>query len=202
MASAHLYWSLVEVPAAGPASALLGTALLGATITDLRSRRIPNWLTFEAALGAFVLHGVYGGGWVLLSSVAAFFLWFAIGLFIYSLTCGEGFGAGDTKMVMATGAAIGFWPALWMYFVSNLLMALLYLPLRWIVQGTLLQNGRLLGRWLLGNLVAIAGRIGLGQRGAHFVHFEPVGMKDNTPHAPFMLLGLGCTYALIYYGVL
>jgi len=62
--------------------------------------------------------------------------------------------------------------------------------------------GRLLGRWLLGNLVAIAGRIGLGQRGAHFVHFEPVGMKDNTPHAPFMLLGLGCTYALIYYGVL
>jgi prepilin peptidase CpaA len=80
---------------------------LVACVTDLRSRRIPNVLTFGSALAALVFHtmsaGAGGlltalGGWAL--GVAFFFLPFALG----------GMGGGDVKLVAALGAWLG--PAL------------------------------------------------------------------------------------------
>jgi prepilin peptidase CpaA len=75
-----------------------------ACITDLRSRRIPNPLTFGAAIAAFALHGFApgGGGFVFSATgwvvgIAMFFPFFALG----------GLGAGDVKLLGAIGACLG-----------------------------------------------------------------------------------------------
>ena len=89
--------------------AVLLIALL-ACVTDLRTRRIPNLLTFGAALAGLVFHSfapVGEGftaaalGWLL--GIAIFFLPFALG----------GLGGGDVKLLGALGAWLGPGEALW-----------------------------------------------------------------------------------------
>src|SRR4030095_6201378 len=93
-----------------------------ACVTDLRSRRIPNVLTFGAALVAFAAHvhtsGVAGGltsggGWLV--GVALFFPFFALG----------GLGAGDVKLLGAIGAWLGPYPVLYVGLYSSIAGGLL-----------------------------------------------------------------------------
>jgi prepilin peptidase CpaA len=87
---------------------------LTACVTDLRSRRIPNVLTFGAAAAALVYAGVTDGwaglgaaslGWFI--GAVAFIVPFALG----------GLGGGDVKLLAAIGAWLGpagaFWVALY-----------------------------------------------------------------------------------------
>lgn len=83
---------------------------VAACVTDLRSRRIPNLLTFGAAIAAIVFAGISGGwsallfacaGWIV--GAAVFFLPFALG----------GLGAGDVKLLAALGAWLGPYDAIW-----------------------------------------------------------------------------------------
>lgn len=83
-----------------PTLAVLGVA----TFTDLRSRRIPNWLVLPfLVIGLTVsawLKGWHGLGQSLEGA--------AIGLFIYGLLFWKGgMGAGDVKLSTAIGAWIG-----------------------------------------------------------------------------------------------
>lgn len=75
-----------------------------ACISDWRTHRIPNALTFSAALAAIVVQAILGGtpgavsgatGWLV--GVALFFPFFALG----------GLGAGDVKLLGAIGAWLG-----------------------------------------------------------------------------------------------
>ena len=75
-------------------------ALLGCA-TDLRSRRIPNVLTFGSAAVALLFHGALGGwaglGWSLAgwaTGLAVFFPFFLL----------RGLGGGDVKLMAALGA--------------------------------------------------------------------------------------------------
>src|SRR6185312_8609054 len=83
---------------------LVVSTVLIAALYDLRDRRIPNWVCFAALpLGVFgnvLLLGLAGG----LSSLEGIGLAMLIYLPLYLL---RGMGAGDVKLMMAIGAAVG-----------------------------------------------------------------------------------------------
>jgi prepilin peptidase CpaA len=86
-----------------------------AAMWDLRSRRIPNVLTFGSAAAAFLAHGyiagVPGTGW----SIAGWCVGVAFFLPIFAL---GGMGAGDVKLLAALGAWLGPGPAIWVALFS------------------------------------------------------------------------------------
>jgi prepilin peptidase CpaA len=101
----------------------LATAALACAI-DLRTRRIPNELTFGAAAAGLVYHlatqGVVGGvasvgGWVV--GVAVLFAPYALG----------GMGAGDVKLLGALGAWLGPVGAMWLGLYTGVAGALIAL---------------------------------------------------------------------------
>jgi prepilin peptidase CpaA len=75
-----------------------------ATITDLYSRRIPNWLVLPYWLAGIVFRGVYFGWHGVWQSLAGAGV--AIGIFGVFFLLG-GMGAGDVKLCAAVGAWIG-----------------------------------------------------------------------------------------------
>ena len=86
-----------------------------AAVWDLKTRRIPNLLTFGAALIALAAHGYTGGmtglGWALagwLVGLVFFLPIFALG----------GMGAGDVKLLAALGAWLGPGPIVWVALFS------------------------------------------------------------------------------------
>jgi prepilin peptidase CpaA len=82
-----------------------------ACITDLRSRQIPNLLTFGGALTALVFHTTHAGRGGLLISVSGSGL--AVILFLLPFALG-GLGGGDLKLLAALGAWIGPALTIWM----------------------------------------------------------------------------------------
>lgn len=96
--------------------AILGIGL-AACATDIKSRRIPNVLTFGAAGAALIYQFVTGGtaglqsaalGWVV--GTAAFMPFFLLG----------GMGAGDVKLLAALGAWMGPGGAIWLAIYASL----------------------------------------------------------------------------------
>jgi prepilin peptidase CpaA len=82
-------------------------AVLIATVTDLRSRRIPNWLTVSTLVLGFVLNALIAypspvaGLWL---AAKGFALAFGLNLVMYMLHMT---GAGDVKLLAAVGAMVG-----------------------------------------------------------------------------------------------
>ena len=85
-------------PAAAAACALIGS------VTDVKSRRIPNLITIPAFFFGLLLH-LYLGGWKqMLTSLAAGLICGVIFLVFY---IAGGMGAGDVKLITAVGAIAG-----------------------------------------------------------------------------------------------
>ena len=115
-------------------AALAAVAVI-ATYTDLRTRRIPNWLTLPAILFGFALGFATDGGPGVLASLGTVALCGGVFLVLFLL---GGMGAGDVKMMSAV-AAIASWPMS--------VYALMYTALA----GGLLAFGVLIFRGRLGN---------------------------------------------------
>ena len=80
-------------------------ALAGAACWfDVRTRRIPNWLTFPAAALGLVAATVAHGGHGTVSSAGGFLVGLALFFPLFVL---KGLGAGDVKLMGALGAWLG-----------------------------------------------------------------------------------------------
>ena len=82
----------------------LGVILLVAVVTDLRTQKIPNLLTFPAAALALIYHTVMNGFSGFLFSAQGLAL--GIGLLIIPYLLG-GMGAGDAKLMGVVGGVLG-----------------------------------------------------------------------------------------------
>jgi prepilin peptidase CpaA len=82
-----------------------------ACATDLKARRIPNWLTLGAAAGAFGFF-LTGQGWQGLGWSAA---GWAVGLaMFFPVFVLRGIGGGDVKLLAALGAWLGPLSVVWL----------------------------------------------------------------------------------------
>lgn len=90
-------------------AAVLTLVAMIASVTDIRSRRIPNWLTAFGILAGFSLNiFLYG-----LPGLKNASLGVGIALLVYfPLFCVKGMGAGDVKLMVAIGALVG--PGNWL----------------------------------------------------------------------------------------
>jgi prepilin peptidase CpaA len=83
---------------------ILYVVLSLAVITDLRFQKIPNWLTFAAAIGGIAFNSAANGLHGFLLSIAGLVLGIAILVLFYFR---GGMGGGDVKLMGAIGALLG-----------------------------------------------------------------------------------------------
>jgi prepilin peptidase CpaA len=94
-----LHQNELTYPVAAAACAALGS------VFDVRSRRIPNFITMPAFLFGLALHLALGGWGQLFTSLAAGIICGLVFLIFY---IAGGMGAGDVKLIMAVGCIAGF----------------------------------------------------------------------------------------------
>lgn len=94
---------------------------------DLRTKKLPNWLTVPAFAAGLLFHGIVGAlaggfggmGSELLFALGGFATGFGILLVLWLIGGG---GAGDVKMMGALGAWLGAKWILWVFLVSTVLI--------------------------------------------------------------------------------
>ena len=96
--------------------AVLGVVAVGAVV-DVRSRRIPNFLTFGAAVAGIGLHAWTAGCAGLLFGVSGWLLGAVLFLPMFLL---RAMGAGDLKLLAAVGSFLGPIGVLWAAFFTAL----------------------------------------------------------------------------------
>lgn len=156
-----------------PTVVVLGVA----TFTDLRSRRIPNWLVFPFLVAGFLVSGWTQGWHGLGQSLAGALL----GLAIYGvLFWMGGMGAGDVKLCAAIGAWVG---------PQQLILALV---ITGMVGGVMVFCWALCGGFLKELLTGASNlAFGWNERGGlrdpEMVICNP--MKRKMPYAPAIAIG-------------
>jgi prepilin peptidase CpaA len=124
-------------PAAATACALVGS------VFDVKSRRIPNFVTMPAFLFGLALHLALGGWRQLLSSLAAGLICAAVFLVFY---IAGGMGAGDVKLILAVGCIAGLSHVAYLLVLTALsggVMAIVWAVARGQLQQTIVNVGEL-----------------------------------------------------------
>jgi prepilin peptidase CpaA len=134
-----------------PAVAVVGLGV-AASVSDWRTRRIPNVLTFGATAVAIAFAAATGGASAVLWSLAGFGLGLLLFLPLFAL---RAMGAGDVKLLAAMGAWLG--PALvgWVAVYGAIAGGILAVPLlvwRGRLRTTLANMWSVLIHWRLSGL--------------------------------------------------
>jgi prepilin peptidase CpaA len=129
------------------ASLLLVLVLLVASWTDVRSRRIPNWLTIGGAIAGLAVRGWAGPGPLVDGALGV-----GLGLLLAAPFFAIGaLGGGDAKLLMAVGAFMGpadLARASLLIAVVGGLVALVEAGRRGVLLPTLASCGSLLLSWV------------------------------------------------------
>jgi len=147
-----LSWQNLAVQA--PLLALVGYA----AFTDLRARRIPNWVTLALALSGVAQSLTPWGLITLKQSLLGLACGFAITFVLYII---GGRGAGDVKLTAGIGAWLGAWPVIGVLAVAAV-VSLISSLVHSFLQGKLLALFRSAGLMLLMLLSARGRRVGAG----------------------------------------
>lgn len=155
-------------------------AVLIATATDLRSRRIPNWLVFPFFIAGFAVSGWFHGWHGIAQSAEGM----ALGLVVFGLIFWVGgMGAGDVKLCAAIGAWIG---------PQQMIMALIFISLA----GGLMALAWSIVGGFAGELFQETGSLVLGAKkpqpasGADSSVTEtPHSKRRKMPYAPAIAIG-------------
>jgi len=156
-------------------------AVAVASVTDWRSRRIPNLLTFPLALLALIANGVVGG-W---SGAVCSLVGLVVGLVFFLLLMMLGaMGPGDVKLMAALGALLGivhvFWIGLFTAVMGGVLAVLYSLG-----RGSL---PRMANRtWRLVRYIVFTGRLPKAEE------LQP-SREDYMPYALAIALGVTAQY--------
>lgn len=84
--------------------AFVAAFTIAAMVTDLRSRRIPNWLTVSGFVLGIVFHTIVAGWHGTLFALGGFAVGFGVLFVLWSIGGG---GGGDVKLMGALGAWLG-----------------------------------------------------------------------------------------------
>ena len=128
---------VLTYPATATACALV------ASVFDVKSRRIPNFITFPAFLFGLALHLALGGWKQLLSAFAAGII---CGLVFLVFYIAGGMGAGDVKLIMAVGCIAGLSHIAYLLVltaISGGVMAVIYAWMRGRLQETIMNVGEI-----------------------------------------------------------
>lgn len=107
---------------------LAATFALTAGITDLRCRKIPNWLTYPAVPIAILLHWVIAGRHAALLSISGAAL--GLGILLPFVLFG-GLGGGDWKLMGALGAFFGLRRLVPVLLLTLMIAGIMALTLVW-----------------------------------------------------------------------
>lgn len=137
-------------------AAVLGVAAV-AVLCDLRTRRIPNVLTFGAAAGALIFSLFAGGVTALGYSIAGWLVGAALFFPLFAL---GGMGAGDVKLLAALSAWTGPADAVWMALFASIAGGVIAIGVS-LFHGYLAQAMRnvwlILMQWRIAGVQPVAG---------------------------------------------
>lgn len=122
----------------------LAAVVIVAAVSDLKTGRIPNWITVPGAALGLALHAYHGALQGALSSLVGTAL--GLGIFMILHLTG-GMGAGDVKLFGAVGALVGPQALVWVFIFTGLLGGIAAIALamaRGRLRPTLAQTGQLL----------------------------------------------------------
>ncbi len=160
-------------------------ALMSAVV-DVRTRRIPNLITFPALLAALLLHLTLDGWKGLLSALGAGLICGVVFLIFY---LAGGMGAGDVKLIAAVGALGG---------LTNCGSVLLFTSLAGGIMGLVVAVSRGRLRQILSNVKAIAGH---HQQNGLTPHANINVTNDKMLRLPYALaIAAGCSVTLFMFG--
>ena len=107
---------------------LLGIGLIWiifASVTDLKKREVPNWLSFSLiifALGFRLFYGIFESWNFFLQGIIGLGIFFVLGNLFYYLKL---FAGGDAKLMIALGSVLPFFDS---FFYHNAFYLKLFLP--------------------------------------------------------------------------
>lgn len=112
---------------------IAAAALVAGTVTDIRTREVPDWINYAlifSGIGLRLLYSAIASEWrYLLEGIAGFAIFLVIG---YIMFYAGQWGGGDSKMMMGLGAVIGFsfswqpFPLLLVFFLNILVAGSIY----------------------------------------------------------------------------
>jgi prepilin peptidase CpaA len=164
----------------GAGQILLGTLVAAATVFDIRSRRIPNWLVLAGIVAGFTWNVSSSPGWSGLGRAAAglglgFILYFPLYLL-------RARGAGDVKLLASVGSITGPGNCFWIFFLTAILggaIAVVLLLFRGRVRQTFFNVA-----WIMQDLLHLRAPY---RRSDELDVTTPKGMR--LPHAAMIAVG-------------